>query len=120
MLAEHVEGETAALLLERAVPGTPLTGLPDPEQDVVLTTLLRRLWIEPPAGHRFRPLSALCDAWAAEAEPDLAHLDPGLVRADLALFRGLPRDDVPAVLLPTDMHAGNVLAARRARGAAQR
>jgi streptomycin 6-kinase len=25
----------------------------------------------------------------------------------------LPRDDLPAVLLPTDLHAGNVLAARR-------
>jgi streptomycin 6-kinase len=113
VLAEHVEGGTTALLLERAVPGTPLTGLSDPEQDVVLTTLLRRLWIEPAAGHPFRPLAALCDAWATEAEVELADLDPGLVRAGLALFRSLPRDHVPAVLLPTDLHAGNVLAARR-------
>ena len=113
VLAQQVEGETSALLLERAVPGTSLAVRSAPEQDVVITGLLRRLWVEPTAGHPFRPLSTLCDAWAASAEPDLAHLDPGLVRIGLALFRALPRDDVPAVLLPTDLHAGNVLAARR-------
>ena len=29
------------------------------------------------------------------------------------MFRTLPRDDVPTALLATDLHAGNVLAARR-------
>ncbi len=57
VLADHRDGETSALLLERAHPGTPLTRLPGPERDVVLTGLLRRLWIDPPAGHPFRPLS---------------------------------------------------------------
>jgi streptomycin 6-kinase len=112
LLAEHRDGDTTALLLERAVPGTPLLALPGPEQDVVLTGLVRRLWIDPPAG--FRPLREMCDAWAAGATPRLAHLDPGLVREGLALFHTLPRDDVPAALLVTDLHAGNVLAARRA------
>jgi hypothetical protein len=51
VLAEHTEGSTAALLLEWAMPGTPLTALPEPEQNVVLAGLLRRLWIEPPAQH---------------------------------------------------------------------
>lgn len=113
MLAERTDCSTAALLLERAVPGTPLTALPGPEQDVVLAGLLRPLWIEPPAQHSFRPLSTMCDAWIAESGPQLTHLDQGLVRDGLALFRALPRDDVPPRLLPTDPHAENVLSARR-------
>jgi streptomycin 6-kinase len=111
VLAEHQDGETTALLLERAAPGTPLLDRARPEQDVVLTCLLRRLWIEPPAG--IRPLHEMCDAWAAARPPWPAHVDPGLVRDALALFRTLPRDDVPPALLATDLHAGNVLAARR-------
>ena len=114
VLAAHADATVTALLLERLRPGTPLSLRPGPEQDEVLTGLLRRLWITPPAGHGFRPLAALCDAWAAEAEPDLRDLDPGLVREGLALFRALPRDDTAQVLLTTDLHAGNVLAARRA------
>jgi streptomycin 6-kinase len=41
-------------------------------------------------------------------------IDPGLVRDGLAAFRGLPRDSPRRVLLSTDLHAGNVLTARRA------
>ena len=111
LLAEHRAGETTALLLERARPGAPLSALPGPEQDVVLSGLLQRLWIEPPAG--VRPLREMCDAWAASAGPRLARLDPGLVRDGLALFRALPRDDTPTALLATDLHADNVLAAGR-------
>jgi streptomycin 6-kinase len=40
--------ETQALLLERCLPGTPLAGRPEPEQDVVIASLLPRLWREPP------------------------------------------------------------------------
>ena len=112
VLAEHREGETSALLLERASPGTALSTLAGPDQDVVITGLLRRLWIEP-AAHEFRPLAQMCDAWVAAARPHLAHLDAGLVRDGLTLFHDLPGDDVPAALLATDLHAGNVLAARR-------
>jgi streptomycin 6-kinase len=110
LLAEHTDGETTALLLERAAPGTPLAAVPAPEQDVVLTRLLRRLWIDPPSG--FRPLAQMCDPWADAARRRPAP-DPGLRREGVALFRALPRDDVPAALLATDLHAGNVLAASR-------
>jgi streptomycin 6-kinase len=110
VLDSLVDGPTTALLLERASPGTPLSAVPGPDQDVVLAGLLRRLWIEPPAG--FRPLQQMCDAWAASADPP-PDLDPGLRRAGLSLFRTLPRDDTPQVLLATDLHAENVLTARR-------
>lgn len=105
------DGRTSALLLERCRPGTPLgarhTG---PEQDAVLADLLGTLWHEPAPGHPFRPLAALCDLWADEVEAGPHPLDPGLVRAGLALFRALPPDSDERFLLVTDLHAGNVLA----------
>lgn len=109
-----------ALLLERCVPGTPLGQvLPEPEQDRVVTGLLRRLWAQPHAGHEFRPLAQMCQAWADafEAGYDSAdaagQLDPGLARAGIALFRELPATADSQVLLCTDLHGDNVLAARR-------
>ncbi len=111
-------GDTTALLLERCVPGVPLSGQPEPEQDEVITGLLRRLWIEPPPGQEFRPLQAMCDQWADDfthrvAAGQVSHLDPGLARAGAALFRELPGTADGQVLLCTDLHAGNVLRARR-------
>jgi streptomycin 6-kinase len=117
--AVHVDGPTTALLLERCRPGTTLKqSRAEPEQDEVVAGVLRQLWREPPAEHPFRPLTSMCDEWAAgfdrdhAAEPDA--LDPGLARAGMELFRGLPREDVPQRLLVTDLHAENVLAAERA------
>ena len=114
----HVDGPTTALLLERCEPGTTCkSALAEPEQDEVVAGLLRRLWCEPPVGHPFRALAQMCDRWADEFEGDLAAepdaLDPGLARAGLELFRGLPRENVPQRLLVTDLHADNVVAALR-------
>jgi streptomycin 6-kinase len=104
-------GPTKALLLERCTPGTLLArAMPPPERDLVIAGLLRRLWR--PAGEPFRPLHEMCDAWADEFAGQPA-LDPGIVRAGLALLRSLPRDPVYGVLLCTDLHAENVLAAQR-------
>jgi len=103
---------TTALLLERCVPGTPLSqAMPGPEQDAVIAGLLRRLW--QPATEPFRPLHEMCDAWAAEFSSRPSDLDPGIARAGLALLRSLPRDAVDEVLLCTDLHSENVLAAQR-------
>lgn len=109
-----------ALLLERCVPGTALGELlPGPEQDVVVARLLRRLWAQPHAGYPFRPLAQMCQAWADEFEADYAaasaasRLDPGLARAGMALLRELPGSADGQVLLCTDLHGDNVLAARR-------
>jgi streptomycin 6-kinase len=109
---------TSALLLERCDPGTTLAeAASEPEQDVVVAGLLRRLWNAPPAGHPFRPLRAMCDAWADEFAAQCAAspgvLDPGLARAGIELFRALPSTAEREVLLCTDLHAGNILAARR-------
>jgi streptomycin 6-kinase len=110
-----------ALLMERCVPGTPLGRLlPGPEQDRVVAGLLRRLWAQPHEAHPFRSLAQMCAAWADEFERAYAsagpagRLDPGLARAGIALFRALPASADAHVLLCTDLHADNVLAARRA------
>jgi streptomycin 6-kinase len=108
------------LLMERCVPGTPLGQvLSEPEQDVVVARLLRRLWARKHLAYPFRPLARMCAAWADEFEAEYAaagpahRIDPGLARAGIALFRSLPATADRQVLLCTDLHADNILAARR-------
>ncbi len=120
LLDALVIGQTSALLLEACEPGTALSEvLPPPEQDVVVAGLLSRLWIKPPAGHPFRSLHSMCDWWADEFEEKYAatpagdRLDPGLARAGMQLFRSLPGTAERSVLLCTDLHPENILAARR-------
>jgi streptomycin 6-kinase len=103
------------------MPGTPLgQTLPEPEQDQVVATLLRELWAQPFAAYPFRPLSQMCAAWADEFEQEYAaagaadRIDPGLARTGIALFRALPETADSQVLLCTDLHGDNILAARRA------
>ena len=115
--AEELDGDTLALLLERCRPGSALAACPEEEQDTVIAGLLRRLWIVPEPGHGVRTLQAMCDAWADELDAKAAvarvNLDPGLAREGVALFRSLPATAERTVLLCTDLHAENVLAAER-------
>lgn len=106
-----VDATTSALLLERCRPGHLLGELlPGPEQDEVVAALLCELWHSPPAPHPFPTLATMCERWAEGAETRLAGLlDPGLARVGLELYRGLPREPGPSVLLVTDLHAGNIL-----------
>ena len=120
-LQADAETELAyALLIERCLPGTSLgQALPEPEQDLVVAALLRRLWAQPHAAYPFRPLAQMCAAWAEEFEGDYSaaspadRLDPGLARAGIALFRELPETAGSQVLLCTDLHGDNILAAKR-------
>lgn len=117
-LARRRFADTDALLLERCAPGTALSeALPEPEQDAVIAGLLRRLWAhEPPDGYVFESLTALCDTWAESLERSAEACpppDPGLAREGMAALRELPRTAQRTVLLCTDLHAGNVLAAER-------
>jgi streptomycin 6-kinase len=109
------------LLMERCLPGTPLgQALPEPEQDQVVAGLLGQLWAQPHTGYPFRPLAQMCAAWADEFQRDYAaagaadRIDPGLARAGIALFRDLPGTAGTQVLLCTDLHGDNILAAQRA------
>ncbi|MBK0331731.1 kinase [Brachybacterium sp. MASK1Z-5] len=123
VLEARREGALSVLLMERVRPGATLarSGLPPQQEDEVVAGLLRHLWI--PADdlpgapqHGFRPLAHMCAWWADEAAERLARDSRGLpeelVRRGLDLFRALPRErGVPEVLLATDLHHHNVLAA---------
>ena len=115
--ADEVDAHTVALLLERCRPGSALTAHPEDEQDTIIAGLLQRLWVTPEPGHPFPSLVTMCEAWAdafvAKRTAGQAGLDPGLVREGLTLFRTLPATAGRSVLLCTDLHAGNVLAAER-------
>jgi len=115
--ATDCDEETTALLLERCQPGTSLAALPELEQDEMVASLLRRLWEGPTAGHDFRPLQVMAEQWTAEFEQQLAAdpllVDLGLAREGVAMFRMLPGSADRHVLLVTDLHADNVLAAQR-------
>jgi streptomycin 6-kinase len=111
--------DTTVLLLERCTPGLQLKhALSEPEQDIILADLMRRLWArQPPSRHPFGTLVQMCDEWAHSFELafnlDRRGLDPGLAREGMAMLRELPRSAEHSVLLCTDLHAGNVLSARR-------
>lgn len=110
----EADDELNAMLLERCMPGTSLRVLPEPQQDIVIAGLLRRLWRSPPLPHPFRPLSAMTDHWSAATLAQIDRWpDPGLVREGLRLFDELPRTSSVKVLLATDLHAGNVLRCER-------
>jgi streptomycin 6-kinase len=117
--AERRLDDTTALLLERCTPGSQLKcGVSEPEQDVIIAGLLRRLWARQPAGgHPFGTLAQMCSLWAEWFELDYATdnrgLDAGLARDGIAALRELPASAESTVLLSTDLHAGNVLAAGR-------
>jgi streptomycin 6-kinase len=114
---EQLSGQTTALLLERCTPGTTLAKRPEEEQDDVIAALLRRLWRQPVDDGVFRPLRAMCEYWADSFERKVARgmgdVDPGIAREGADLFRALPATAGEEVLLCTDLHAENVLAAQR-------
>ena len=103
-----------ALLLERCDPGASLSLQAQTVQDSVIAGLLRRLWRQPLRPHPFRPLSDMTTYWASEARAKADRWpDRGLVEEGLRVFEALPQSATEPVLLATDLHAGNVLQARR-------
>ena len=110
----EADDNLGAMLLERCEPGTTLRTAAEPEQDLVIAGLLRRLWRSPVAPHPFRPLSAMIAHWSDEtlAQTERGR-DEGLVREGLRVFKELLQSAPTNVLLATDLHAGNILRARR-------
>jgi streptomycin 6-kinase len=104
-----------AMLLERCLPGTPLT-TEDPEAALdVLIGLLPRLWT--PAGQAFRPLADEVADLAVEMREHWERtgrtVDRRLVDAATEAFEVLVRTQGEQVLVNQDLHADNVLAAQR-------
>ena len=113
LLAHDVDRH--ALLLERCEPGTPLSELEQDEALDVIASLLPRLW--KPAGEPFRSLADEA-AWWAEYLPVTWEragkpFEQELLDAALDVLESFPRSQGELVLLSQDLHAGNILRARR-------
>jgi streptomycin 6-kinase len=109
-LLDH-DPEEHALLLERCVPGTPLSAVGQEGALEVFVQLLPRLW--KPAGAPFRPLANEA-AWWTECLPRQDwRRDLDLLEAALDALRELPGTQGEQVLLHQDLHGDNVLAAQR-------
>ncbi|MGW4381538.1 aminoglycoside phosphotransferase family protein [Kitasatospora sp. NPDC004531] len=104
------------LLLERLHGEIPLRSLAEAKATLEATSLLRRLWVRPPAGHAFRPLAE----HAGELERRISERRtlPGAADAgplvDEALEAVALAADGDGWLLHGDFHHGRVLAADRA------
>ena len=104
-----------ALLLERCVPGSPLSQLEPDEALDVAVDLLPRLW--KPAGVPFRALSEeaawwreyLPQKWEGAGRP----FERYLLDSALEALRDLPDTQGEQVLVHQDLHADNVLRAER-------
>jgi streptomycin 6-kinase len=104
-----------ALLLERCVPGTPLSDAPEAALGV-LVGLLRRSLV--PAGEPFTTLATEAASWAEQLpiawEQASRPFERPLVDAALDLLRDLPTSaSTESVLVHQDLHGQNVLRSDR-------
>ncbi|MEU3602523.1 aminoglycoside phosphotransferase family protein [Streptomyces sp. NPDC006798] len=110
-------GAGGGLLLERLHPEVSVRSLPEAKAVLEAAGTLRRLWVEPPAGHgydsvadRTAPAAARLRAFAGTDDP----VAP-LASAALEVRDGLLADAVPETyLLHGSFHQGKVLAGDRA------
>lgn len=108
--------EMNAILLERCVPGEPLSERPHDEALDVVAKLLPRLLIHVVPG-RFRTVGEEASWWASRLRQ--RWLDSGrpfeerILDAALDILHTLPDTQGGQVLVNQDLHPGNVLAARR-------
>lgn len=111
----EADDEAGAMLLERCQPGDMLRSEPEVKWDLVIATLLKRLWRKPdPDRHRFRHLSEMLESWSLETLAQERHWpDAGLVRRGLQIFQELSKPSQDDRLLATDLHAANVLRSER-------
>ncbi|MCB0630646.1 MAG: aminoglycoside phosphotransferase family protein [Saprospiraceae bacterium] len=100
-----------AMLLEKCVPGTQLSVLPEEQQDEVFGNLLPHFWKAPVPKGLFRSITS---KFALEEQEGLNHFpDPELAKTGIRLKYQLSEASHQEVLLATDLHAGNVLKAER-------
>ena len=107
--------EEHALLLERCVPGTPLSAAGGKAALDVFVQLLPRLW--KPAGAPLRTLVAEAAWWSDSLEETWERFarpfERRLLDAALEALQQLPHTQGQQVLLHQDLHGDNVLAAQR-------
>ncbi|MDQ0789542.1 aminoglycoside phosphotransferase family protein [Streptomyces sp. B3I8] len=108
-------GDEGVLLLERLHPEMSVRSLPEAKALLEAAGTLRRLWVEPPAGHAFETVAgrtgrqAEAMRAAAEAEPDVRPL----VDAALAVREELLASEPEGRLLHGTFRQSKVLAGER-------
>ena len=109
------EPEEFALLLERCVPGTPLSAAGAETAMDVFVELLPRLW--KPAGSPFGSLAAEAAWWVDSLEDTWERFgrpfERKLLDAALEALQELPHTQGEQVLQHQDLHGDNVLASER-------
>ena len=109
--------EGGALLLERAVPGSPLSLIRDDEEATAIgARVMRALWRPISAGYSFPSIGDWADGlrrlrlrFGGSTGP----LPPDLVQETEGIFARLTPSMTRVVLLHGDLHHDNILAARR-------
>lgn len=96
LLDAQALSDARLLLLEACSPGSPLSDLPESEQDVVIAKLLGRLWISPPPDDPFRALQTMCEAWADAFEHEEARRRDAVLK-DGRMPAGMPAGAVDGV-----------------------
>ena len=110
----NFDKETNSMLLERCLPGTHLKAMPALAQDEIICQLLTKIWNANYSGEPFRPLATMVAQWNKETYENLALFpDPNLAKEGCNLKEVLIQSTEKQVLLATDLHAGNILKARR-------
>ena len=110
----EADADSNAMLLEECQPGIPLRTQSVTQQNHVLAAALRRIWAARVNSDLFRPLSTMIAYWSEETQRDRDRwFDSSLIIDGLAVFQELSEAGAGDVLLATDLHAGNVLRARR-------
>ena len=110
--------DQGALLLERLLPGTPLSAVADDEQAThIAAGVMGRLWRPAPAGHAFPSFTDwvrhMAECAPCVLGPDTPFPNPSWIGRALALFEELIASAAEPVLLHGDLHQGNILAAER-------
>lgn len=111
-LLEHDTGR-GALLMERALPGTPVHKLQDDSEATrIAARLMRRLWREPPVGHSFPSLALWFQAYdrlRSIYEGARVPFPPELIASAERTFFELNGSCERTVILHGDLHHENIL-----------
>ncbi|WP_369146828.1 aminoglycoside phosphotransferase family protein [Streptomyces sp. R44] len=103
-----------ALVLERLHPEVSLRSLPEAKALLEAAGTVRRLWVEPPAGHGFETAAERTDRQARAMEPYRADPATGeLTAAALSVREELVADPSESLLLHGNFRQGKVLAGDR-------
>jgi streptomycin 6-kinase len=118
-MARFLDGDSrlGILLLERVIPGTPLSSLENDDQAThIAADVMRKLWRPIPAGHHFTTVECWANGLARlrlKFNGGTGPFPASLVEEAESLFVQLLGSMDTAVLLHGDLHHENILASRR-------